>query len=124
MSIKADVRELGLLRQELTQLRKRMRLLKDKEKKVEERIQLYIQNNDLPGVRDKDTGTAVIFEEKTARAPKKVKEKDLDSAEVLAKYGIENPEKVLQEILEARKGEAILKQKLKIQKVKENQENI
>lgn len=123
MSIKADVRELELIRQELVQLRKRIKLLKDKEAKVEERIQTYILNNDLPGVKDKETGTAIIFEEKNARAPKKVKEKDTDSTEVLARYGVANPEKVLQEILEARKGEAILKQKLKIQKVKSKHEN-
>jgi hypothetical protein len=116
MSIKADVIELESIRSEIKLLNIRRKKLKQAEKIVEERISQYLKAKEQPGL--KHQGTAVILEEKEMPGPKKNKDRDNDAISVLKKYGIQDSEKILKEILDARKGTGVLKQKLKIQKYK------
>jgi hypothetical protein len=91
--------------------------LRDAEQSAEYKIKEYLSSKEEPGF--KLQGTAVILEEKETRAKKKNKEKDEDALYILEKYGItENKEKILNEILEARKGDLQTTKKLKIQKFK------
>lgn len=117
MSIKADVLELQSIRAEIKRLGAERKLLVAKEKKVVERIQEYLRVKEQPGL--KHQGTAILLEEKEARERKKPKESERDSLQVLEQYGIREPEKVLKELAEARKGNPYLKSKLKIKKYKD-----
>ncbi len=116
MSIKADVNELESVRSEIKNLNIRRKTLKEREKQVESRIALFLKSKDQIGV--KHQGTAVLLEEKETPAPKKNKDRDADAITVLQGYGVQNPEKVLEELMEARKGDRVIVEKLKVQKIK------
>lgn len=116
MSIKSDVLELEAIKAEIKNLNERKKKLKEKEKLVESKIRDFLKAKEQPGV--KHQGTAIILEEKERPGPKKPKERDNDAMTVLQKYGIKDTQKVLKELMEARKGETILQQSLKIKKYK------
>jgi hypothetical protein len=117
MSIKADVQELESIRGEIKLLNDKKRKLKEKEREVENRITEYLRLNQHPGV--KHQGRAIILEQKEKRANKKIVDRDMDAINVLRNHGIEaeRAEKILTEVLEARKGEKIASDKLKIKKL-------
>jgi hypothetical protein len=115
MSIKGDVIELNLINAEIKQLSNRTRSLRKKAKEVEARILNYLQEKEQPGV--KYNGTAVIIENKTKRASKKSKDREVDALQVLKDNGIQNARDVLDQIIEARKGESIPNQKIRIKKL-------
>lgn len=117
MSIRSWVQELQAIRAELHSLAQKRKKLKDDEKKVTENIQEYIRAKELPGV--KFQGTAVVMEEKEKHGNKPNKERDADAKNVLEQYGIKDSEKVLKEILEARKGDKQPVTKLKLKRIKE-----
>lgn len=112
MSVKSDLRELEKIRLEIKRIALQRKNLKEQEKKIEERIRQFLIANNLPGV--KDGGVAIKLEEKEARKPKKAKERDAEVLEILAQTGVENPQEVLDRILEARKGEVVTKQQVKL----------
>ena len=114
MSIRADVKELEILRSEIKMLKRRTKILRDKEKAAEKRISDFLKSREQPGV--KFQGTAIILEEKPKSLPKKPKDKDADTILVLERLGVEDPQKALQEIIAARKGDTIHSEKLKVQK--------
>lgn len=116
MSIKGYVNELNQLNAEIKRLQARTRLLRQKSKKVEEHIVKYLQEKDQPGVKYK--GTAIVMENKPKRLLKKTKEREEDALEVLRSHGVENADKVLKEIMEARKGDSVNTTKIKIKQIK------
>ena len=116
MSIKADVTELEAIRAEIKILNERRKKLKEREKGIEARIAEYLKAKDQHGV--KHHGTAIILEEKERPGPKKPKDRDADAMQVLEKYGVKDTQKALKEIMDARKGEAVVKESLKIKKYK------
>uniref|UniRef100_A0A6C0EM10 Host-nuclease inhibitor protein n=1 Tax=viral metagenome TaxID=1070528 RepID=A0A6C0EM10_9ZZZZ len=116
MSIKSDVLELESIRAELASLNIRRKKLKEKEREAETRIQDYLRSKQQTGV--KYQGTAILVEEKEKRASKSNKIRDADAKCVLERYGITEPDRVLKELMEARKGEPIPNSKLKIKKYK------
>jgi len=116
MSIQADLTELNGIERELKSLRMKTKSLNLRKKEVTARITAYIRSKDLPGV--KHQGTAVLLEEKTKRMRKPVKQQDQDVIMILKNYGVNNPEMAFQEIMDARKGEEIPVDKLKVKKYK------
>lgn len=116
MSIQGDLNELSGIEQELKSLRSRTKALNQRKKEITARVTAYIRSKDLPGV--KHQGTAILLEEKTARAPKGKKQREKDAMGVLERHGIRNPEMVLQELMDARKGEELAVDKLKLKKYK------
>lgn len=118
MSIKSDVTELEAIRAEIKAMNERRRKLREKEKIVEGRIAEYLKAKDQPGV--KHHGTAIILEEKERPGPKKPKDRDSDAMQVLERYGVKDTQKALKEIMDARKGDAVVKESLKIKKLKDN----
>ena len=115
-NIQADLRELGNLERELKNINQKAKALRKRKELINARIVGYCRANDLPGI--KHQGIAIRLEEKTSRSRKKKKEKEYDQLSVLKSYGIHNPEVVLQEIMDAGKGEEIAVDKLKIKKYK------
>ena len=116
MSIKSNVQELESIKEELKTLTRRRKVLNNRKNELEKAITNYLKEKDQTGV--KHQGKAIILEEKEQRSLKKIKERDNDASEILKKYGINNAMKVLNEILDARKGEKIIKEKLVISKLK------
>lgn len=114
--IKSNFNELNQINTEIKRISEVLRRLRARAKEVEQNILQYLESKEQEGV--KYDGTVVLVESKTKRVSKKKKEVEEDSINVLREHGIENPERVLQEILEARRGEAVQNQKLKIKKLK------
>lgn len=114
MSIQSKVNEINSIKQELNSIRIRGSILRKKMKEIEEEINQYLDIKDQPGLKYK--GIAIIRETKPTRKTKKKKEQREDSIYVLEKYGIDNPEKVLDEIMEARRGIPKEQTKLKFKK--------
>ena len=118
MSIQGDVNELKGLEHEIKSLAKRLKMLRQRKRSVEANIAAYLHAKETPGV--KHQGTAIIVEEKTKRASKSNKQRDRDAIYVLESHGIRHPERVLRELMEARKGEEIPADKIKMKKYKDN----
>jgi hypothetical protein len=116
MSIKADINEIEGIEAELKTIRARAKVLRLRKKELEARVGEYLETKETPGV--KYQGKEYRLHEKTTRASKKAKDRDLDAIYVLEKYGIREADIVLKELLEARKGEEVQSRKIKIKKVK------
>lgn len=117
-NIQGDVIELQSLKQEY---KKQLGILASYRKNiaaVEYRIQEYLDAKDQPGVKYK--GYAVMRNTKPIRKRKKKDEQLSDSISVLERYHISNPEEVLKEILEARRGSPGPSNKLVVKKYKDN----
>jgi hypothetical protein len=112
MSIQPQVNELNGIKAELKTLNARAKKLRARKKHLEAEIAAYIKSKDLPGVKHR--GAEIRVEEKTKRAGKSNQQRDKDAMDVLAQYGIRHPDRVLQELMEARKGEEIPIDKLKM----------
>lgn len=117
MSIKAYIQELEGVKSELRKLSAQRKILKKRQEGLETSISEYLESKDQPGL--KYNGMAFVVEEKTTKSYKKQKDKDNDSLEVLKSAGIQSPEKLLTRLLEARTGDPVVKEKLKIKKIKE-----
>jgi hypothetical protein len=115
MSVRKEMVELSSIEIEINRLVANLAALKRRKKDVKEIINKYLIISDLPGVRYKNI--AVIRETKPARAPKKTKDRDTDAHSVLLRHGIRNPERVLKEVLESRRGAKVDKTVLKMEKI-------
>lgn len=114
MSIRADVQQLQAIRAEIKALNDKKRKLREQELAVEGRIAEFLRAKEQQGV--KYQGTAIVLEEKETHRNRPPKDRDAEAISVLARYGVPEPEKALSELMQARKGEKIIKQKLKIKK--------
>jgi hypothetical protein len=116
MSIKADIRELSDLKNEIKILQAKLKNLRKQAVVVQDRITLYLKSKETPGV--KYEGNVILLEQKEKAKNKPNKQKEIDAIRILENYGIKDSQKVLTEILQARKGDMELKTKLKIEKIK------
>lgn len=116
MSIQGKVNELNSIQNELTALRKRSSNLRQRAKQIEQEIKDYLDAKDQPGLKYK--GMAIIRETKPKHKTKKKSDQKADAMYVLEQNGIDDPERVLEEILTARKGSPTQYTKLKFKKYK------
>ena len=116
MSIQGQVNELNAIKSELKSLRSRGTFLRNRSKKIEDEIEEYLASKDQPGLKYK--GTAIIREVKTKHKTKKKIDQKADCIQVLERYGINSPEKVLEELAKAKKGSPTEHKKLKFTKYK------
>ena len=114
--IKSYVNELNQINAEIKHISSHLRNLRKKSKEVEENIIMYLRQKEQPGL--KYNGTAIIVESKPKRATKKKVEMERDTLRVLEEHGIEDPQSVLQEIIDARRGQETEQDKIKIKKLK------
>ena len=117
MSVKEDVRELESLRLELKNLSKNRKELKKREKILQGKIGEFLKSKEQVGLKHK--GTAIILEKKEKHKQKNKKQVNEDTLAILRDSGIQNPEHLMLEILNARKGELIEEETLKMKKYKE-----
>lgn len=120
MSIQGKVNELNSIKSELKSLRARGASLRKRMKQIEEELNYYLESKDQPGLKYK--GTAIIRETITKRLPKKKKDARADSIYVLEKHGIGSPERVFDELMDARRGSPTEHNKLKFKKYKKKKD--
>ena len=120
MSIQSQINELNAIKNELKHIRIRSAALRTRAKKMEDDIEEYLSSKDQPGLKYK--GTAIIREVTTKHKNKKKIHQTADCIQVLEKYGIHSPEKVLDELTNAKKGSPTEHKKLKFKKYKKKDE--
>lgn len=114
MSIKSDVQEFQAIQAELKSINKHRRTLLNRIKELEKNIADFLISKEQPGMRYLDK--KIILKEKQ-KCTKKPKDRNSDAVEVLRRYGIyENPDRVLEEIMNARKGPVVPVPTIKITK--------
>lgn len=116
MSIKGKVNELQMIQNELKSLRARGSKLRQRTKVLEQEIDDYLESKDQPGL--KYNGVAIVREDKQMRKSKKKTDQRNDALDVLEGAGVHSPEKVLDAIMEARRGSPTVNRKLKLKKIK------
>jgi hypothetical protein len=116
MSIKADYNELKGINHEISVLSKRAKELRKKKVELEERIAEYLKINQLPGIKNQNE--AIMLKQAKKFEGKSNKAKDADTLSVLQKYGIENPEAVMEELKMCKRGDETIVEKIKIEKIK------
>jgi hypothetical protein len=116
MSISSNVRELGNVKAEIKRLSSTLKLLRQKSKEIEHEIIHYLEAKKQPGV--KFQGQAIVMEQISKRLSKKKSDRESASILVLQDHGIHDAERVLNELLEARKGSPKDVRKLRIKKLK------
>lgn len=120
MSIQGKVNELNSIKSELKSLRQRGTALRKRVKVIEDEIDEYLDSKDQPGLKYK--GTAIIRETSTKRRTKKKADARADAIYVLERRGVESPEKLLDEIMEARRGSPTEQRKLKFKTIKKKKD--
>lgn len=116
MSIQGDINELRHISAEIKSLNRRFKTLRMQKKATEKRIDSYLREKEQPGVKYK--GIAVTIEERSRRVYKNKKSKQSDGRYVLEKYGIDNSDEVLEELLEAMRGSPRRRTIVKMTKIK------
>jgi hypothetical protein len=116
MSIQGKVNELNSIKNELKSLRQRGTVLRNRAKVLEKDIDQYLDIKDQQGLKYK--GTAIIRETETKRRIKKKVDARADAIYVLERRGLESPEKLFDELMEARRGSPTEQRKLKFKKIK------
>jgi hypothetical protein len=116
MSIQNYVNELKDINTEIKRLKGVTSDLKKRSIQIEKNIISYLNEKNIPGVKDKDT--AIIIENKKKRISVSKKNAEQESIKILESHGIMNAKNVLNEILEARKGNNIEMQKVKVTDIK------
>jgi hypothetical protein len=114
--IQGKVNELNAIKSELKSLRVRGSTLRKSAKKIEEEINEYLDIKDQHGVQYK--GTAIYREIATKRRIKNKSDAKADAIDVLERRGVESPEKVFDEMMDARRGSPKEQRKLKFEKIK------
>lgn len=116
MSIQGKVNELNSIKNELKSLGQRGAALRKRVKYLEGEIEEYLDSKDQPGLKYK--GTAIYLDKtSTKRRLKKKSEQRSDVIYVLERHGVESPDKIFDEIMEARRGSPTEKRKLKFKKI-------
>lgn len=115
-SVQSNLIELNNINLELKRLRKETSYLRKKAKQLEQNIVEYLEANDLPGVKYKDQ--IILVEQKQKRTRMNKKQQNRAAVEVLESYGISNPSAVLNELMDARKGEEVEETKIKIKSIR------
>ena len=102
MSIKAYNEELYQITKEMKNIKKHVKKLKSRKKFLEKSITDFLDSKGQPGMKYRNI--TLFVDNKVKRTYKSNKDKDIAAKKLLEHYNIENPEKVLKELLESRRG--------------------
>jgi len=111
---RAYLRELEAIQVETERLKKELKSLTQRETVLKENLQTYCRETNKPGVRYNNT--VVMLETRPSRTRKKKAEQRESQAEVLRSRGINVDDTLLNALEEARRGEAVEVQRLKVQR--------
>lgn len=112
MSLPEHISEAMSIQKELKSLSNQRSKLLKRYKEIEQFIAKVLQKEQLPGVRCGEK--TILLNKKVGFAHKQKKSKDEAVINVIASHGISNPEKLLKDIENAKHGEAIVKQSIRI----------
>ena len=101
--IKGLISEVSQIDAEIKRLNTQKRKLHARKKECEARIVKFLDRTNQAGV--KYQGTALIAKTRNRRGRRKKKDQEKDGSAVLKKYGINNSDKIVRELLEAIKGQ-------------------
>lgn len=116
MSIREKLVELDRIKQEIKNLNLKRRTLLNRQKEIYVLIDDFLKEKDQPGMRY--NGKAIILSTKQVNKRLPPKDKDKNVLDLLQKYNISDPERMLEELKESMKGEAIIKREIKIKRDK------
>ena len=111
---RAHLRELEAVHIEIARMKKELKALTQRETVLKENLQTYCRETGKPGVRYNDT--VVMLETRPSRTRKKKAEQRAAEAEVLRSRGINVDDSLLAALEEARRGEAVEVERLKVQR--------
>ncbi len=111
------VKELENIEEEIKRLRKRIAVLRKRQKELTTHVSGFLEEKQQPGLKYR--GVAVTVQEKGKREYKKKADKYSDGVAVLKSYGIRDSEEALDELLEAMKGAPRTEKTLKLRSYKE-----
>lgn len=114
MSIQSIVNELNGVNAELTKCSMKRAILAKRKKALEDAVFKFLVANNLPGI--KHNGVAIRLKEQTKRPVLSKAESEVAVIELLEARGIKNPEKLLEEMAEVKRGDEKVVQKLAIEK--------
>ena len=115
MSIQGKVNELNSIKNELHNIRQKGIELRKRLKVIEKDIDDYLEINEQPGLKYK--GTAIIRETVLKKKIKKKIDLKIDTIKILESKGINNAEKVYEELINARHGSPTEQKKLRFKKI-------
>ena len=116
MSIQNNADELESINHEIKRLNDLVKKLKIRSKELEKNITSFLHEKNQPGIKYKDTTIILITKPKQNYiSKKKQKESTLD---LLRQNGIQNPQKLLQDLTELKKADCVEQSKLVIKKIK------
>ncbi len=110
------VTELKELSTEIKRRTRETAVLRKRKEELEEKIEKILVEKDQPGVKYKDVAV-ILDKNKIKRMPKKKAQKEEDGINVLKHYGIDNAEKIFNEVLETMKGEEVQKNAIRIKEI-------
>lgn len=103
--IRGTLSELKEIAQEVHNLNKKLKELRERKKELEKGVVQYLDENGKPGLRLENI--VFLATDKTARARKKKSEIQKDTADVLRKHGVQGDlNEVILELEASRKGAA------------------
>ena len=117
-SIQSSVQELKEINIEIKRLTKKASELRKRATSIEKNIISFLNEKELPGV--KDNSTAVIIQNKKKTINRNKKNIEQRSLKILEENGIpiQNAKELLNQILDVRKGEQVELQKVKMQEIR------
>lgn len=110
------LRELDELNTEISNLSTKLRKLRSQRSTIEADVVTMLKSKNLSAV--KHGGKAILLESKETRGRLTEKQRRAKTLQVLEEAGVDNPETVLNELTEARRGSPETKHRLRIQKKK------
>lgn len=114
--IQNAVNEYKEINTEIKRLTKTASELRKRATYIEKNIISFLNEKELPGV--KDNRTAVIIENKKKTVTRNKKNIEKQTLKILEENGVQNPKQILEEITKVRKGEQVELQKVKMQEIK------
>lgn len=114
-SIQSYISEIKNLNIELKRINKQATGIRKRIKDLEQNIINYLSKKEQPGVKFQDI--AIVVENKTKREYKAKKDKEDAAIKILENRGISDSKYVLEQILEARRGNPVEDKKIKIKKI-------
>jgi hypothetical protein len=112
MTIQSDVLELQNLDAELKRTRKQLKMLQQQKQNCENRILIYLETNEQPGLRM--NGSVIMATDKRTRKYQNKTDRNINGEQVLQKYGIHSSKEALEELLEVLRGPVQTKSYLKM----------
>ena len=117
MDISGKFSEIQNLTEEIERLSKTLKRLRLQKQAVEQEVIAYLKKVKQPGIKKGDI--ILLQSQKVYGPPKKKRERESDGINVLKNHGVDKPDEVLTEVVEAMKGKKKVVTCLKIKNARD-----